>query len=261
MMRQRGRRYIDRLSILFFCSLLFAACLSLSVFAQAEQPAKAAIQFVHEDYPPFIYRSDSRVRGQIAEIMQEIAVRAGIEVQWREVTFRRLVREIRFGKRPVCAAGYNHIYADFEEIMATAPISWFRSSVLAVRADDVPMFEGYGDIDAIVRNQDLRGAFLAEVDYTGIDETIFGQRHVVFSGTDTELATMVARGRVHYAPMSREQVEYLQKQPGTTNLIPLSVAGMRPPRTVSIICSHNLDEHLWQALNKAILPIGEAPKE
>lgn len=239
------------------CGLFLVAWLSAGVLA-SDRPT---VQFLHEDYPPFVYHSGNEVRGQIAKIAQEIASKAGMEILWREVTFRRLVRELRFGNEPVCAAGYNHIYADFDEIIATTPISWFKGSVLAVRADDAFMFAGYRDIGEIVREPSLRGAFLAEVDYTGIDEGVFGKRHVVFSGTDTELATMVARGRVHYAPMSREQVDYLQTQQGTENLVPLKIEGMRPPRTVSIICSHTLDKRLWQAMNGAIAPIGDPPKE
>lgn len=221
---------------------------------------KFSVKFYHEDYPPFVFNDNGVMRGSVAEKAKDIASKAGIEIHWQEVTFRRLLRAIRHGETPGCAPGYNKIYGDMDEIVATKPISWFRGSVLAIRQEDQELFSQFSNVDEVIRDESLRGAFLSDVDYTGVNQDLFSARHIVLSGTDTELARLVARGRVHYAPMSREQVEYLRTMNGLGNLAVLSIEGMRPPETVSIICTNRIRQDIIDAINKAITPLGRAPQ-
>lgn len=221
---------------------------------------KYSVKFYHEDYPPFVFNDNGLVRGSVADKAKDIASKAGIEIHWQEVTFRRLLRAVRYGEAPGCAPGYNKIYADMDEIVASKPISWFRGSVLAVRQEDRSLFSRFLNVDQVIRDKSLRGAFLSDVNYTGVNQDLFSTSHIVLSGTDTELARLVARGRVHYAPMSREQVEYLRTMDGLGNLEVLSIAGMRPPETVSIICNNRIPQEILDAINNAIIPIGPAPQ-
>ncbi len=235
--------------------VLLAASIA-SAQSEDRPPTKHTIKFYHEDYPPFVFNDNGVVRGTVADKAKDIASRAGFEIHWQEVTFRRLLRAVRFGEAPGCAPGYNKIYADMEEIIASKPISWFRGSVLAIRREDSALFSRFSNVDEVIRDESLRGAFLSDVDYTGVNQGLFSSRHIILSGTDTELARMVARGRVHYAPMSAEQVEYLQTKDDLSNLAVLSIAGMRPPQTVSIICTSRIQQEIMEAINAAIIPVG-----
>ena len=221
--------------------------------------ADDSILFYHEDFPPYVYAVNGEVKGQIAERTDKIVRSAGYTIVWRQTSFSRLIREIEHGKEPACAAGYSGHRQNRFDVLASKPIGWYRGAGLTVRKEDLPRFASHASIQDVMKDTSLRGAFLMDVSYMGISDFIDQtpvKRHVLIGGSDRDLALMVARGRVHFAPLNADQVEHLKKYlPGAQGLTAFQPSGMREPRDVGIICSKKLSPDVWDKINAQIPPL------
>ncbi len=217
------------------------------------------LQFLHEDYPPYIYKKNGKVVGTVATLATEIAGRAGYVIKWRQTAYRRLVREVQLSSGPLCAAGYHQGHRDSYDVLASKPFGWFPGSALAIRTSDFHLFDKHGSISDIMNDASLRGAFLMGAKYIGVSEDVRSgrvERHILIGSTDVELGLLVARNRVHFAVINSDQTNYMIKNvDSASNLAVYRPSGMAPPRDVGFICSKTTDDEIWQRLNNAIEPL------
>lgn len=235
--------------------------INLAAEAMQEKSSSAqTIQFIHEDYPPYVYRHNGIVVGEIAQLAEKILGDAGYKIAWRQTNYSRLIRELELGAQPACAAGYSGQHQTVIDILASKPISWFPGAAIAIKKTDEPLFSSHTSIEDILKDRRLRGAFLNDVNYQGVTDELLQlgkDRHIQIGGSDRELGLLVARGRVHFAPINPAQTKYLSEAlPSARNLVVFQPTGMRPPRTVGIICSKLLSPDVWRRINNAIEPLG-----
>ncbi len=235
---------------------------STSAFAQ-EAEATHTIQFFHEDYPPYVYVESGAVTGEIARITVSILKKAGLRVSWRQTNYSRLIRELAYGANVVCAAGYSGLHQKQFDVLASAAIGWFPGAALVVKQENLPLFQDHQSIEDVLRDTRLRGAFLNDVNYMGITKELFAlgsDRHIKIGGSDRELGLLVARGRVHFAPINAAQTSYLRNTLSSAEgLVSFQPTGMRPPREVGIICSRHMPVDIWRRINEAIEPLAPYP--
>jgi len=225
----------------------------------ASRPPIKTLQFLHEEYPPYVYIKDGVVVGAVAKLAGDIVGRAGYAIEWSSSNYRRLIREILLSDKPLCAAGYSGQHENTYDVLASKQIAWFPGTALAIRNSDVHLFEKHKSIAKIMGDTSLRGAFLMGAQYTGVDEDVRSgrvDRHILISSSDTELGLLVARGRVHFAVINPDQTNYLATEvPSAANLMVFRATGMAPPRKVGFICSKATGAEIMERLNEAIEPL------
>lgn len=221
--------------------------------------ADDSILFYHEDFPPYVYAVNGEIKGQIAERTNEIVRAAGFNIVWRQTSLSRLIREVVHGKQAACATGYSGHRQNRFDILGSKPIGWIRGAGLAIREEDMSRFAKHASIQDVMSDPSLLGAFIMDASYLGISEFLEpapAGRHVLVGGSDRDLALMVARGRVHFAPLNADQVRYLkQSLPGAEKLASFQPTGMQKPRDVGIICSKKLAPDVWRRINAQIPPL------
>lgn len=256
------RKYFNFAEYFIFTCLL--AGLELSVRADgsadtATEKQDNVLQFLHEEYPPYVYVKDGVVVGTVADLTTEIVSRAGYALKWRGSNYRRLIRELQLSDRPLCAAAYSGQHNEVYDVLASRQFAWFPGSALAVRKSDVHLLEKHKSLVNIMNDTSLRGAFLMGAQYFGVSEDVRAgrvERHILISSSDIELGLLVGRGRVHFAVMNPDEVNYLMTEvPAASNLTVFKATGMAPPRQVGFICSKATAAETMQRLNEAIAPL------
>lgn len=236
----------------------------VGVPCHSEEVGKSAttakvVQFFHEDYPPYVYRENGRVVGKIAELTELLLAKSGLKVRWRQTNYSRLIREVEFGEKPACAAGYSVRHQSRFDILRSRPVAWFPGAAIAIRRDDLKLFERHRSIKSIMTDPVLRGAFLMDVNYQGITAALIeggAGRHILIGGSDQDLALLVSRGRVHFVPINPAQTSHMRRaNPAASNLVAYKPEGMRPPRQVGIICSKKIDGEVWSLIEQSIPPL------
>ena len=217
------------------------------------------LQFLHEEYPPYVYQKDGVVFGAVVDLTADIVGRAGFALNWRSSAYRRLIRELQLSDKPLCATAYSGQHKEVYDVLASEQFAWFPGSALAIRKSDIHLFEKHRSIANILSDTSLRGAFLMGAQYIGVDEDVRAgrvERHILIGSSDVELGLLVARGRVHFAVINPDQTNYLMTEvPSASNLTVYRATGMAPPRKVGFICSKATGAETMQRLNEAIEPL------
>ncbi len=243
----------------------------LAVAMAPPSEASDTIAFLYEDYPPYTFQQEGKVVGTVVAKVEAIAAAAGLTVKWRQATFSRMLRSIANGKGtpPVCIAGYGTTPERAATSWISKPFAMSSGSGIAVLKDNLEKFKDHESIVDILTDKAISGAFLQGATYSDVQTPLIEagrERHLFIGGDDNDLAVMVVRGRVDFAMVNPDQVEYLQRAlPGGQQLVALKPKGMRPPGSEHILCSRNLPEGMRDRINEAIealklLPGMDAPE-
>lgn len=237
-------------------STLSAPSFAHNNFDKDQSANSNKLELLHEDYPPYIYTSNAEVVGSVAHTATEILERAGYKVKWRKTNYRRLLRELQLSTKPLCAPGYNQSHQQSYGVVASMPFSWFPGMALAIRKSDLGLFNAHKSISDVMSDEKLRGAFLMGANYRGVSADVRAgkvERHILIGSTDVELGLLAARGRVHFAPINPDQINYLvQNNELAANLTVFRPTGMAPPRHVGFICSKATSVYILDRINTSI---------
>lgn len=226
---------------------------------EAAEPVLERVQFYYEHFPPYTYHQDGLVTGTVIQATLPILEKAHLEATWQQATFGRIIRDIESGKMAVCATGYNGRAIEERSFYASMPFTWISGTVLMIVKQNSSLFAKHKAISEIMSDTLLRGAFLNGANYRGIsgDPVSKGRdRHIFVGGNDTDLATLVARGRVHFAPVTMPQIAYFRSLGDIFgNLEAYAAEGLRAPRPVGIVCSRSVGRAIWQRIEAAVPPL------
>ena len=217
------------------------------------------IQFYYEVFPPYIYMNEDDAVGTVIDATLPILRKAHIKPKWQQATFGRIIRDIESGEMPVCATGYNGKAIEIRTFYASEPVAWIPGTVLMILGSNRHLFEKHKSIGDVMSDEALRGGFLNGANYRGISGepvTLGPERHLFVGGSDTDLAILVARGRVHFAPVTEPQIAYLKSQSDIFgNLEAFAAQGLGVPRQVGIVCSNSVGEATWRRIEAAVPPL------
>ena len=226
---------------------------------ELEPEAKIDVKFYYEVFPPYIYSENGELAGSVIELTKPILRKAGLRLNWQPATFSRIIRDIDRSSVPVCAAGYSTRKINNRPFYASKPYAWIAGVSLVILRENKHLFDPYSSIADIMSDTRLRGGFLQDANYLGITGAPIEsgrERHILIGGSDTDLANMVVRERIHFAPVTAPQVAYFK---ATGNLFRdlevLTVSGLRGPRPVGLICSEGIGEAAWNRIEKAVPPL------
>lgn len=214
------------------------------------------ITILYEDYPPYFFLQDGELKGLFAERTRRVFEMAGTRFGWQVSSYSRLVRRVSTDGKQVCAAGYSTDHLRVPGIWVSKPVLTVAANGLAIKRSDLQLFEQHATIAEIVADKKLRGGLLRDVYYYGLSDAL-GEapdaRHVFVSGTDQQLALMVASGRIHFAPMNPDQTAYIRQTVAAAgSLVAYRPHGMRGPASRHIICSQSVPASVRARLNAAI---------
>ncbi len=245
----------------FVSSIAFTCAISAS---ELKPEAKAEVKFYYEAFPPYIYSDKGSITGSVIALTQPILRDAGLKVTWQEATFSRILRDLDRTDVLVCAAGYSAKSVEDPAFYASEPYAWIADVNLMILRTNRHMFEPHVSIADVMSDTRLRGGFLNDANYLGISGAPIEagrERHILIGGSDTDLANLIVRERIHFAPVTAPQVAYFKaRNDRFGNLEIHRVSGLRRPRSVGLVCSKSIGETVWNRIEQnipALLPYDE----
>jgi hypothetical protein len=229
---------------------------SLFAFSATASEPMQTIQMLHEDFPPYIYEKGGQVVGSVAMATEKVFTAAGLSIKWQQTNYGRLRRELSVAQKPFCATGYSLNHDRIGDTKVVGPIAQAPKASIAIRSSDLPLFQRHATITDILQDPNLGGGFIKGLNYQGVSRDLMASgfnRHIIISGTETDLAMLVARKRIDYAIINRDQTDFIRAQvPLANELITYEPEGMRPAWPMYIICSGAVSSDIWEKINQAV---------
>jgi uncharacterized protein (TIGR02285 family) len=237
----------------FFFTLLVTSFGAIAI-EPTSQPQE--IHFLYEDYPPFFWHKKGRAEGSTVQKIDTILSRTNLKANWQLTTFARMMRTITDNHSATCIGGYSKTAAKEKLGWFSLPFAIAPQNAIAVRRDNYRLFQKYTSILDVLGDKTLHGGFLKGPVYDKMMQPHIDRgksRHIFISGGDNDLATIVARGRVQFAPLNQAQITfYNDNTTETVKLVAVPMADIAPPRTLHIMCSWSLPEAIRDRIDAAI---------
>ncbi len=240
------------------CRGVLAGLLALLPVAGAAAHTADCVDLLYFERPPY-YQSapDGSVGGLVATRVAEVVARAGVCARWRLMPANRHLREVERDRRPLCAVGWFR-NPERERIgRFSAPLYRDRPLVAVARAG-AGLKSHYPSADELLSRRDLILGVRAGFSYgAALDHAIetLGPRRYASTQSVAEQLAMVARGRVDYIFMGREEADHLLADPRWAMLRRVTFGDLPEGNRRYLLCSRRVPAAWLRAVDAEI----EAP--
>ncbi|MBL8670203.1 MAG: transporter substrate-binding domain-containing protein [Alphaproteobacteria bacterium] len=239
-------------------SLLGAVVFLIGVAAPAA--ADEPLTIAYFERPPLYQTEAGAPSGTLVNLVVRVLRRAAIDARWEALPSNRIVALVQSGGKPICSPGWFKTPERMAFARFTLPIHRGQASVLLVRKGAAAAIAVHPSFAAASSDLRLRLGIVDRFSFGRyIDERILGKQANVtaVTGTQAQLARMVAAGRMDYMIVDPHEIAYLMREAAIepdglrTHTFPDLPVG--PDRHV--MCSAQVDASVLRRMDAAIAAI------
>lgn len=229
----------------------------VTAIMMAAAPGGAAseeLRMLYFDRPPFYVTQQGKPGGLVLDPLAAVFEQADIQPLWLPMPPNRILYELREHPTPQCAPGWFATDDRRQWAVFSEPI-WRDAPMVALvhpaRADQV---RRAGSLTMVLADPDLALGFISGFSMgEAIDRMVAARERKIsrLSGSQLQLARMIAGGRLDLTLVQTEEAELLAAEAGGPVEI-ISLSDLPPGRQRYLMCSQSVPDHVIEQLNHAI---------
>ena len=208
--------------------------------------------------PPYYYTQRGKAAGTLIELASEIFNDAGIEISFKPMPPKRIMRIIRGNSAPHCSVGWFKKPEREEFAKFSLPFYRNRPITLLTSADRTSFFASYQTLREVFSDDTLVMATISSFSYGPyIDELIkeLPPKIHEIPGERIQLVRLIKKGRASYLLTAPEETEMLVKSAGFSQSafvsIPLKDIPVGNKRY--LMCSKKVSDKVIERFNRSLL--------